>query len=85
LNLVQIALTIVRQHLLLSNSGHVPLLLEPGIVLALTLPFIYDKYEDVIDHHANRISEQAQAHYKKLDENVFSKIPKAPVKEKKIQ
>jgi hypothetical protein len=55
------------------------------IVLALTLPFIYDKYEDVIDHHANRISEQAQAHYKKLDENVFSKIPKAPVKEKKIQ
>ncbi|CAM6023339.1 unnamed protein product [Sphagnum balticum] len=55
------------------------------IVLALTVPFIYDKYEDVIDHHANRISEQAQAHYKKLDENVFSKIPKAPVKEKKIQ
>ncbi|KAH9566120.1 hypothetical protein CY35_04G113400 [Sphagnum magellanicum] len=55
------------------------------IVLALIVPFIYDKYEDVIDHHANRISEQAQAHYKKLDENVFSKIPKAPVKEKKIQ
>ncbi|CAM6046149.1 unnamed protein product [Sphagnum compactum] len=55
------------------------------IVLALTVPFIYEKYEDVIDHHANRISEQAQAHYKKLDENVFSKIPKAPVKEKKIQ
>ncbi len=56
-----------------------------GIILAQTLPFIYDKYEDVIDHHANKISEQAQVHYKKLDENVFSKIPRAPVKEKKIQ
>ncbi|CAM6039140.1 unnamed protein product [Sphagnum compactum] len=55
------------------------------IILAQTLPFIYDKYEDVIDHHANRISEQAQVHYKKLDENVFSKIPRAPAKEKKIQ
>jgi hypothetical protein len=49
------------------------------------LPFIYDKYEDIIDDHANRISEQAQAHYKQLDENVFSKIPRAPVKEKKNQ
>jgi hypothetical protein len=47
------------------------------------LPFIYDKYEDIIDDHAKRISEQAQAYYKKLDENVFSKIPRAPVKEKK--
>jgi hypothetical protein len=49
------------------------------------LPFIYDKYEDIIDDHANRISEQAQAYYKKLDENVFSKIPRVPVKEKKNQ
>ncbi|KAH9550304.1 hypothetical protein CY35_10G064700 [Sphagnum magellanicum] len=64
---------------------HLLTLLYICIVLAQTLPFIYDKYEDVIDDHANRISEQAQAHYKKLDENVFSKIPRAPVKEKKNQ
>lgn len=54
-----------------------------GIVLLHVVPFVYDTYEDVIDHHAKVAVDTANVHYKKLDDAVLRKIPRAPAKEKK--
>jgi hypothetical protein len=51
--------------------------------LAHTIPFIYDKYEDIIDDHVLRAGDEVQKHYNKFDAAVLSKIPRAPSKEKK--
>jgi predicted secreted Zn-dependent protease len=56
----------------------------PGIVLLHIVPFVYDKYEDVIDHHAQKAADVASYHYKNMDAAVLSKIPRAPAKQKKI-
>ncbi len=52
--------------------------------MAVTIPFIYDTYEDVIDDHLIRAGNEAQKHYSKFDAAVLSKIPRAPTKEKKV-
>ncbi|KAG0591994.1 hypothetical protein M758_1G204000 [Ceratodon purpureus] len=54
-----------------------------GIVLLHIVPFVYDKYEDVIDHHAKKAADVASTHYKNVDAAVLSKIPRAPAKQKK--
>jgi hypothetical protein len=56
-----------------------------GIVLLHIVPFIYDKYEDVIDHHAKNAADVASYHYKRVDDAVLQKIPRAPAKQKKTQ
>jgi hypothetical protein len=56
----------------------------PGIVLLHIVPFVYDKYEDVIDHHARKAADVASYHYKNMDTTVLSKIPRAPAKQKKM-
>ena len=55
-----------------------------GILLLHVVPFVYDKYEDVIDHHARTAADMANVQYKKLDDAVLSKIPRAPAKQKKV-
>jgi hypothetical protein len=55
-----------------------------GVILAHTIPFIYDTYEDVIDDYLIRAGNEAQKHYNKFDAAVLSKIPRAPAKEKKL-
>ena len=54
----------------------------PGIVLLHTVPFVYEKYEDVIDHHAKKAADLARTHYNNMDAAVLSKIPRAPAKKK---
>ncbi len=54
-----------------------------GVILAHTIPFIYDKYEDIIDHHVLRAGDEVQKHYNKFGAVVLSKIPRAPSNEKK--
>nr|XP_024390439.1 reticulon-like protein B10 [Physcomitrium patens]XP_024390440.1 reticulon-like protein B10 [Physcomitrium patens]XP_024390441.1 reticulon-like protein B10 [Physcomitrium patens]XP_024390442.1 reticulon-like protein B10 [Physcomitrium patens]XP_024390443.1 reticulon-like protein B10 [Physcomitrium patens]PNR43434.1 hypothetical protein PHYPA_015815 [Physcomitrium patens] len=55
-----------------------------GVVLLHVVPFVYDKYEDIIDLHAAKAVDAANIHYKKLDDAVLRKIPRAPAKEKKV-
>jgi hypothetical protein len=45
--------------------------------LAQAILFIYDKYEDMIDHHVLKASGEVQMHYNKFDVVVLSKIPRA--------
>jgi hypothetical protein len=54
-----------------------------GVVFLHVVPFVYDTYEDVIDHHAKVAVDAVNVQYKKLDDAVLRKIPRAPAKEKK--
>lgn len=56
-----------------------------GVLLSLSVPVLYDKYQDHIDdklHVANRV---IQAQYRKIDDSILKKIPLQSNKEKKLQ
>ncbi|KAF9600251.1 hypothetical protein IFM89_005075 [Coptis chinensis] len=56
-----------------------------GVLLSLSVPVMYDKYQDQVDEKL-RVSEKfIITYYRKLDENVISKIPLPQSKEKKTQ
>lgn len=55
------------------------------IILAHTLPLIYERYEDHIDNYAEVAIGQAHKQYRKIDASVFSKIPMGGLREKKEQ
>lgn len=53
-------------------------------IIAHVVPLVYDKYEDHIEHYANRGFDEGKKYYKKVDEVVMKRIPRAG-KEKKAQ
>lgn len=59
---------------IVSGWFHILTLVYLGVVVSHTIPVIYDTYEDQIELYAKQGYEQAQKHYKKVDETVFSKI-----------
>ncbi|KAH7575313.1 hypothetical protein JRO89_XS02G0081300 [Xanthoceras sorbifolium] len=56
-----------------------------GILLALSVPVLYDKYQDHIDEKLCVITRVIQTQYHKIDENFLKKIQMAQIKEKKTQ
>ena len=56
-----------------------------GVLLSLSVPLLYDKYQDQIDDKLYMIHGIIQTHYRKIHSNVLSKIPKLSNKEKKVQ
>ncbi|XP_030444886.1 reticulon-like protein B11 [Syzygium oleosum] len=56
-----------------------------GVVLALSVPFVYDKYQDHINDKLCVTHSILQKQYKRFDERVLKKIPVPPNKEKKIE
>lgn len=48
-----------------------------------TVPILYDKYQDKVDHFAGKAHTEACKHYQVLDQKVLSKIPRGPAKTKK--
>uniref|UniRef100_A0A1D1ZFK5 Reticulon-like protein n=1 Tax=Anthurium amnicola TaxID=1678845 RepID=A0A1D1ZFK5_9ARAE len=61
-------------------------LLYIGFLCILTLPFLYEKYEDEVDQLATERSRDLQKLYRRLDTELLSRIPRgpgAPHKEKK--
>ncbi|KAL9304036.1 hypothetical protein ACSQ67_021299 [Phaseolus vulgaris] len=53
-------------------------------VLLHTVPVLYDKYEDKIDPLAEKALIEFKKQYAVFDEKVLSKIPKGPLKDKKL-
>ncbi|KAK2650192.1 hypothetical protein Ddye_017681 [Dipteronia dyeriana] len=53
-------------------------------VLLHTVPVIYDKYEDKIDPIAEKATIEFKRQYAVFDAKVLSKIPKGPLKSKKV-
>lgn len=60
-------------------------MLPAGIVLALSVPFVYDKYQDHINDKLRVTHSILQKQYKRVDEHILKKIPVPPKKEKKIE
>eukprot|EP00245_Coleochaete_scutata_P007392 TRINITY_DN226_c0_g1_i1.p1 TRINITY_DN226_c0_g1~~TRINITY_DN226_c0_g1_i1.p1 ORF type:complete len:247 (+),score=50.91 TRINITY_DN226_c0_g1_i1:134-874(+) len=55
------------------------------IVMAFTLPYVYEKYEDIFDKHGEVAVNKAGEYYKLAEERVLSRIPRAAPKDKKSQ
>ncbi|XP_042493322.1 reticulon-like protein B11 [Macadamia integrifolia] len=55
-----------------------------GALISLTVPALYDKYQDHVDDKLNKAHEVLSTHYRKID-NVLSMILRPVNKEKKIQ
>ncbi|EFJ22749.1 hypothetical protein SELMODRAFT_271164 [Selaginella moellendorffii] len=59
-------------------------LLYIGVIVAHIIPFVYDKYEDKIEHYMKVAVSEGKKQYSKVDEMVVKKIPRA-AKEKKSE
>ena len=56
-----------------------------GLLLSLSVPLVYDKYDDKIDHALQKGYQQSMKLHKKLRDQVWSKIPHLHSTDKKIQ
>ena len=56
-----------------------------GVLLSLSVPVVYDKFQDHIDEKLCVIHRILQTQYRKIDEKLLKKIPLPLNKEKKIQ
>ncbi|XP_060211924.1 reticulon-like protein B2 isoform X2 [Lycium barbarum] len=54
-------------------------------VLLHTVPVLYEKYEDKFDAFAEKAEAEIKKHYAVFDANVLSKIPRGPLKGKKLE
>lgn len=50
-----------------------------------TVPFLYNKYEDQVDGFTEKAIAEFKKRYAVVHANYLSKIPKGPLKDKKIQ
>ncbi|XP_047944217.1 reticulon-like protein B9 [Salvia hispanica] len=58
-------------------------LLYLGFVCVMTLPALYERYQDEVDYLAGRGSRDVKKIYRKIDRRFLNKIPRGPVKDKK--
>lgn len=56
---------------------------KPAFVLLLTLPMLYEKYEDQVDAMAEMALKELKKQYAVVDAKVLSKMPS--IKEKKLK
>ncbi|KAL3521309.1 hypothetical protein ACH5RR_019458 [Cinchona calisaya] len=47
-----------------------------GIIIFITIPALYNKFDDRVDRYAGMIHRKFSKHYKIVDENVISRIPR---------
>ncbi|KAL2550552.1 Reticulon-like protein B5 [Forsythia ovata] len=55
-----------------------------GFVLLHTVPVLYEKYEDQVDAFAEKAEVEIKKQYAVFNAKVLSKIPKGPLKDKKL-
>ncbi|MBA0730606.1 hypothetical protein Golax_023346 [Gossypium laxum] len=56
-----------------------------GVILSLSVPVLYDKYQHDIDEKLSVTNKIIQTQYRKIDETVLRKLPLPSKKEKKMQ
>ncbi|XP_022954524.1 reticulon-like protein B9 [Cucurbita moschata] len=56
-----------------------------GFVALETLPFLYVKYEEEVDHLAGKAIYHTKKSYRNFDAKFLNKIPRGPVKDKKLR
>lgn len=47
-----------------------------GIIVSITIPALYSKYQDNVDRYAGLMHTKISKHYSVVDENVRKRIPK---------
>ena len=57
--------------------------METAFVALLTVPVLYEKYEDQVDAYAEKAMIEFKKQYAVFDAKVLSRIPKGPLKGKK--
>ncbi|XP_059667369.1 reticulon-like protein B16 [Cornus florida] len=55
-----------------------------GVLLSVTLPALYNRYEEHVDRYAGLIHRKFSKHYKIVDESVIGRIPRSLAKEKDL-
>ncbi|KAJ6340220.1 hypothetical protein OIU77_008057 [Salix suchowensis] len=50
-----------------------------------TLPFLHNKFEDEVEMYAGKLIRQVKKMFRRFDSSVLNKIPRGPVKEKKLR
>nr|GMD01630.1 reticulon-like protein B4 [Ipomoea batatas] len=55
-----------------------------AVVLLHTVPVLYEKYEDEVDAFAEKAMHELKKQYAVFDAKVLSKIPRGPLKDKKL-
>ncbi|XP_022134537.1 reticulon-like protein B16 [Momordica charantia] len=53
-----------------------------GIIISITIPALYNKYDKHVDRYCGMISQKFRKHYRVMDESVLSKLPGELSKEK---
>lgn len=53
-------------------------------VLLHTVPVLYDKYEDKVDAFAEKAEAEIKKHYAVFNDQVLSKIPRGPPRDKRL-
>lgn len=53
-----------------------------GTIISVTVPALYNRYEDYVDRYAGFIHRKFSKHYKIVDENVVSRFPRSLSKDK---
>lgn len=53
------------------------------LVVTLTVPVLYEKYQDQVDSFAHKATVKAKDQYKVIDAKILKKIPRGPLKDKK--
>ncbi|XP_034673636.1 reticulon-like protein B9 [Vitis riparia] len=58
-------------------------LLFVGVLFLETLPFLYERYEEDVDHHAIIMHQQIKKMLSEVNSSLLNKVPRGPAKEKK--
>ncbi|KZV39546.1 hypothetical protein F511_28752 [Dorcoceras hygrometricum] len=53
-----------------------------GIIISVTVPALYDKFQDHVDRYADMVHRKLSKHYKIVDENLHSRLPRTLTKDK---
>jgi hypothetical protein len=53
-----------------------------GIIALVTIPALYNKYQRHVDRYAGMVHRNISRHYKIVDENVISRLPRSFVRDK---
>ncbi|KAF3438594.1 hypothetical protein FNV43_RR21357 [Rhamnella rubrinervis] len=56
-----------------------------GFLCMQILPILYERFEDDVDRLVGHVIQEAKKLYGRLDSNFINKIPRGPVKEKKLR
>ncbi|XP_047333450.1 reticulon-like protein B9 [Impatiens glandulifera] len=69
----------------IGNSISTLNLLFLGYLGLQTLPYLYEQYEEEVDEILNKMSYGMRKSFKRFDSNVLDRIPRGPVKEKRVK